>query len=267
MVKKSNSTKQSEMPTTEVTNPSPVVATKKRAPKASLVVEPTPVVSTPVSAETVKVVAKKPRSGGKSASDAKAVSDVSTPTTRRVVSRDTVMEDFDSLATSIDNELVRVREAGDKMVSVKFVRNLARQIRNLKNHSQKIMKKRRVPVTSGDKPHNSVFQLPVRISAELAQFFDWDPEVPKSRVEVTRALCNYIKENNLQNPNDRRLIVADARLAALLHYNPETNESLNYSRLQTYMKRLFDTTTAPMPVVVAVAPTSKSNKSKSVQKK
>lgn len=266
MVKKSNSTKQPEMPTTEVHNPSPVVATKKRAPKASPVVEPTPAVSTPVSSETVKVVAKKPRSGGKSASDAKPASEVSTPATRRVVSRDTVMEDFDSLATSIDSELVRVRESGDKMVSVKFVRNLARQIRNLKNHSQKIMKKRRVPVTSGDKPHNSVFQLPVRISADLAQFFDWDPEVPKSRVEVTRALCNYIKENNLQNPNDRRLIVADARLAELLHYNPETNDSLNYSRLQTYMKRLFDTTTAPM-TVVAVAPASKSNKSKSLQKK
>lgn len=265
MVKKSNSTKQTESPTAEVSTP---VVSKKRAPKT--VAPAVPAGAAPVPVKVVKkprtVVAKSVPAEPKVVAESAAPVVSTGPTVRRVVTRDTVMDDFDTLAVSIDNELVRVRESGEKMVSVKFVRNLARQIRNLKNHSQKIMKKRRVPVSSADKPHNSVFQLPVRISAELAQFFDWDPEVPKSRVEVTRALCTYIKDNNLQNPNDRRLIVADAKLSALLNYNPETSESLNYSRLQTYMKRLFDTTT---PVVSTPVPVSsgKSNKSKSVQKK
>lgn len=269
MVKKSNSTKQPESTESRLDD---TVVSKRRTPKAvSTDATPAPAVVAVSSPAPVKV--RKQRSvAAKAVAEPKVVDSGSSepvaPSVRRVVTRDTVMEDFDTLAGSIDTELVRVRESGEKMVSVKFVRNLARQIRNLKNHSQKIMKKRRVPVSATDKPHNSVFQLPVRISAELAQFFDWDPEVPKSRVEVTRALCTYIKDNNLQNPTDRRLIVADAKLATLLNYNPDSNESLNYSRLQTYMKRLFDTTTpvsAPAPVAVVV--TSSAKKSKSVQKK
>jgi len=113
MVKKSNSTKQTESPTVAVSTP---VVSKKRAPK--------PVATQAPSADVAPVkVVKKPRSvvakpvpvEPKVVADATApaVAVVSTgPTVRRVVTRDTVMDDFDTLAVYIDNELVRVRESG-----------------------------------------------------------------------------------------------------------------------------------------------------------
>ena len=187
----------------------------------------------------------------------------SVPGVRRVTTRDTVLEDFDRLSKMIEAELARVRGAGERGVPSKFLRTVAKHVGQLKTHSQKVMRKRRV--TNADKSHNSIFQLPVQISEELANFNGWSSSEPRSRVEVTRALCKYIKDNNLQDPKDRRIILADAKLAKLLNYTPDKDTApLNYSRLQSYMKVHFLNAPAPAPVVAPsrVAPSSSPSKSK-----
>lgn len=189
--------------------------------------------------------------------------EVATPSVRRVTTRDTVLEDFDSLMNSIQGELARAREAGEKAVSFKFMRSVARQLGQLKTHSQKVMKKRRV--ANPEKTHNSIFQLAVPISEELANFNGWNPSEPKSRVEVTRALCKYIKDNNLQDQNDRRIILVDAKLAKLLNYTPDKDTApLNYSRLQSYMKVHFLPGAGVAAAAAVVRPVSSPKRSKTV---
>ena len=55
----------------------------------------------------------------------------------------------------------------------------------------------------------SAFMKPMNISADLAEVVGQGP-MPRS--EVVKALWVYIKKNNLQDPNNKRNINADAKL-------------------------------------------------------
>ena len=59
------------------------------------------------------------------------------------------------------------------------------------------------------KKANSAFMKPMTISSELAEVVGKGP-MPRS--EVVKKLWAYIKKNNLQDPKNKRNIVADAAL-------------------------------------------------------
>ncbi len=59
---------------------------------------------------------------------------------------------------------------------------------------------------------NSGFMAPLTPDAALAEIVGKDP-IP--RTEVTKRVWDYIRKNNLQDPNDKRTIRADAKLKAV----------------------------------------------------
>ena len=59
---------------------------------------------------------------------------------------------------------------------------------------------------------NSAFMKPLNVSSELAAVVGKGP-MPRS--EVVKALWVYIKKNNLQDPQNKRNINADAALKAV----------------------------------------------------
>lgn len=59
---------------------------------------------------------------------------------------------------------------------------------------------------------NSAFMKPMKISEELAKVVGAGP-MPRS--EVVKALWVYIKKHDLQNPNNKRNILADENLKAV----------------------------------------------------
>jgi upstream activation factor subunit UAF30 len=59
---------------------------------------------------------------------------------------------------------------------------------------------------------NAGFMKPVTPSAVLAAVIGADP-VP--RTEITKKIWAYIKENNLQDPANKRMINADTKLEAV----------------------------------------------------
>ena len=62
------------------------------------------------------------------------------------------------------------------------------------------------------KPTNSAFMKPMTISADLAAVVGKGP-MPRS--EVVKALWVYIKKHDLQNPSNKRNILADDKLKPL----------------------------------------------------
>jgi chromatin remodeling complex protein RSC6 len=54
---------------------------------------------------------------------------------------------------------------------------------------------------------NSGLLKPVAISEEMVNFANCDYNDLHSRVEVTKCICVYVKQNNLQKPENRRIIV------------------------------------------------------------
>ena len=56
---------------------------------------------------------------------------------------------------------------------------------------------------------NAAFMKPMQPSAALGAVVG---NSPMPRTEVTKKLWNYIKRNNLQDPKERRMIVADDKM-------------------------------------------------------
>jgi chromatin remodeling complex protein RSC6 len=161
---------------------------------------------------------------------------------RRVVNRETVLANFDDILTLLEEEVTRRRERNDnkkeKSKGVKFLRTLGKKIKTLRNDSARVMKQK--PRAKRQTNNSSGFMKPVQISREMSDFTGWDPEELKSRVDVTKFICNYIKENELQNPEDRRQILADKPLSRLLKYDRKRDgQPLTYYFLQKKIQPHF----------------------------
>jgi chromatin remodeling complex protein RSC6 len=89
---------------------------------------------------------------------------------------------------------------------------------------------------SGGVKQLSGFAKPTAISPELAKFLCVNTSDLLARTDVTKRINVYIKEHDLQNPKNRRIIVPDSKLSKLL--KNEGNE-VTYFNLQRYMKIHF----------------------------
>jgi len=83
----------------------------------------------------------------------------------------------------------------------------------------------------------SGFEKPTAISDELAKFVGEPIGTMLARTAVSKKIHEYVKSNNLQNPNNRRIITPDAKLKKLL--KTTGNEELSYFNLQKYLKVHF----------------------------
>jgi upstream activation factor subunit UAF30 len=157
---------------------------------------------------------------------------------RGAPSREEFLVTFDELVSSIEKEIEGLRESKTKVKGVKFLRTLNKQIKLLKSQASRVIKQKNTTRKNGNS--TSGFLKPVKISKEMAKFTGWDETELRSRVDVTKYLCNYIKENNLQNPADKRQIQVDSKLSKLLKFDSKKEpEPLTYYRLQTYLKTHF----------------------------
>lgn len=82
----------------------------------------------------------------------------------------------------------------------------------------------------------SGFAKPTPISPELAKFLSVNTSELLARTDVTKRINVYIKEHDLQNPSNRRIILPDLKLGKLLKNG---DEEVTYFNLQRYMKIHF----------------------------
>jgi upstream activation factor subunit UAF30 len=165
------------------------------------------------------------------------VEHVEVKTGKRKPTKESVLKNFDDLLQLLNDEIAANRSSNTRVKGVKFLRSLNKKLLVLRAHTARVMKKKQ---STNRVNKNSGFLKPVQVSAEILKFTGWNDNELKSRVDVTKFICNYIKEKNLQDPADRRNILVDKPLGKLLAYNPATEtEKLTYYRLQTYLKKHF----------------------------
>jgi chromatin remodeling complex protein RSC6 len=137
-------------------------------------------------------------------------------------------EELETLANELIKMAKRVLE-----VSRAAKKEFAKQVKKAEQGG----KKRRVK-SDGESTHsNSVFLQPSKISPALAKFCGVAADQMLSRTDATRKIAAYIKEHNLQNPDNRREILSDATLISLFSLTKE--DKLNYFNLQRYIKPHF----------------------------
>jgi len=156
---------------------------------------------------------------------------------RKVVNQETLRGDLEQLKQQVEDEIQRLRSSEQKNKGVKFLKNVNRSLKMLHSDLNKVLKSKVKTVRS--KNTSSGFMKPVKISSEMALFTSWDASQLYSRVDVTKFLCKYIKDNTLQNPEDRRQILCDSKLASLLKIDTATSSPLTYPGLQQYIQQHF----------------------------
>lgn len=223
----------------EVREPAKKTVTKKAAPKKDGATEPK---KRPVAKkETVK---KEVVGEEELLEEEDEVVDNEDGKKKRVTpTRESVISSFDEMIDAIEKEIGVLRDSQNKTKGVKFLRTLGKKLKGLKSQATRIISKRNPTQRKTGVNVSSGFLKPVRISKEIAKFTGWQPSELKSRVQVTKFLCNYIREHNLQYEKDKRQIKPDPKLAKLLNYDEKTAEQpLTYFYLQRLLKNHFPRT-------------------------
>lgn len=83
----------------------------------------------------------------------------------------------------------------------------------------------------------SGFAKPNKISDELCDFLGVPHGTEKSRTDVTRFINAYVKEHNLNNPSNKRVILPDAKLKSIL--NVKDDEEVTFFILQRLISHHF----------------------------
>jgi hypothetical protein len=133
---------------------------------------------------------------------------------------------------------------------------------NLKVLSKEYDKQQKIIEKAQKKRQNaknspSGFAKPNKISDELCDFIGVPHGTEKSRTDITRLINAYVKEHNLNKPENKRFILPDDKLKKIL--NVGESEEINYFILQKLISHHFPASaskTAAKPVAVAAATTA-----------
>ena len=123
------------------------------------------------------------------------------------------------------------------------LRSLNTQIKQLQKNYKKEVKelkrKCKKPRKGGDptkKRAPSGFAKPTGLTPELCKFLNVSTDTKLARTQVTKEITSYIKENSLQNQANKKIILPDKKLQALLKSG---KEEVTYFNLQKFMKVHF----------------------------
>tara|TARA_B100000795_G_scaffold270055_2_gene262303 strand:+ start:3992 stop:4666 length:675 start_codon:yes stop_codon:yes gene_type:complete len=146
----------------------------------------------------------------------------------------TMSVDDKSLGDSLINELT------DKISAVQLefksiqqtLKLLVKEYDKQKKVIAKVQKKR-----ENAKKSPSGFAKPCKISDDLCKFVGIPSGSEKSRTDITRHINSYVKEKNLNNPENRREFFPDEKLKSIL--NVKDGEKVTYFILQRLIAHHF----------------------------
>lgn len=235
---------------------------KKTSAKATKTVKPveevkdTKVVESKVETTPVKEVSSKPApkkkaTSKKKASPKKEVVPESVSEPVKEVAPESVSEQVkevssESVSEQSTDEIDEQEQSFDKLCSFvvelqQQLRTLSNDIRNLRRNYKKEVtglrkqaaKKKRKTADPDKKRAPSGFAKDTFISNELREFLDVPHGTLISRPKVTKRITEYIRENNLYCENNKKVIIPDKKLGALLKHG---DSEVTYFTLQRFMK-------------------------------
>ena len=139
----------------------------------------------------------------------------------------TVKNEFEELLTSIQNFKSQLTMLSSQVKRLE--KSVNKKIKTLEKEASKNRNK------GNRKP--SGFATPTKISNDLCKFMNKPLKSEAARTEVTKYIISYIKENNLQSTENKRVIVPNGALKLLL--KPKNKDEITFFNLQRYMNKHF----------------------------
>ncbi len=131
---------------------------------------------------------------------------------------------------------VIIEKVNTLFVNFKEVQNLLKVLSKDYEKQQKIIEKAQKKRQNA-KNSPSGFAKPNKISDELCDFIGVPHGTEKSRTDITRFINSYVKEHNLNKPENKRFILPDDKLKKIL--NVGDKEDINYFILQKLISHHF----------------------------
>ena len=215
-------------------------SSSRAATSTKKVNQPAPVAApVPTETETVKKTKKSTVAPTSTPAVVPEVVDAPKEEKKQLTSSEDVVSVLTTTIQRLKTEAQNAKSRKDKE-SVATLNELARNLNSLKKPIDKLAKSKPPRKQINIDKNRNGFLKPLDLSPELASFLGCAPDEKKSRVEVTRAICKYIDEHKLQNPENRREIKVDATLQKLLNYDPSSEtEPLQYFMIQTSIQPHF----------------------------
>ena len=117
---------------------------------------------------------------------------------------------------------------------------LSAQVKSLEKTVKKQMKQLEREAQKNKNKGNrkaSGFAVPSKISNDLCEFMGKPEGTEMARTEVTKYMIQYIKNNNLPDKDNKKVIKPDNALKSLLNVKP--SDEVTYFNLQKYMNKHF----------------------------
>lgn len=133
-----------------------------------------------------------------------------------------------SIAESI--EKLKGLVEGNDSISVQLQTKILKYVNQISKHVKPIEVKEKRP------PGSSQFEKKMPISREMAAFAGWDVDSEKSRVEVTKVVWDYVKQEQLRDETNKRVCILNDKLKSLLGTDEPT---LTYPQIQKYIGKHF----------------------------
>jgi|TARA_B100001540_G_scaffold317245_1_gene349640 chromatin remodeling complex protein RSC6 len=136
---------------------------------------------------------------------------------------DILINELTDKLSSVQNEMKSIQQT---------LKLLVKEYDKQKKVIAKVQKKR-----DNAKKSPSGFAKPCLISPELCKFVGIPEGSERSRTDITRHINAYVKEKNLNNPENRREFFPDDKLRAILNVNDK--EKVTYFILQRLIAHHF----------------------------
>lgn len=144
----------------------------------------------------------------------------------------TIEEEFTEILASLNGLKLHFSSVINQIKGLeKTVKKKMKQQRREMDKNEKKMKKKKAKSQSN-------VAIPIDVSEKLSRFMGLKEGQQVARMEVTKYIMDYIKTNNLLNPNNNQYIVPDSKLNTLFSDN---NESLTYFNMQKHINKHFIT--------------------------
>jgi len=144
-----------------------------------------------------------------------------------VENTENLVEQFSTILTTLSAFRMQITTLQNQVRVLE--KNVKKQMKNYEKEAKKHKNK-------GNRKASG-FAVGGPVSKELCNFMGKPTDSKLARTEVTQYLIQYIKDNNLQWAENRKIIKPDSKLKKLL--KPAKNEDVTYFNLQKLMNKHF----------------------------
>lgn len=159
--------------------------------------------------------------------------EVATEDTKLELEEEKTYSNFDDVhkaLVDIDKQIMMLNRARIQLskLSHKFYGNLSKQLKK-KSKSDK----------SGSKVNISGFNKPAQVPQSICKYLGLPADTQLPRTTVTHQLYEKIKEQNLLNADDKRVIIVNKELRDLFKMEP-SEDQISFLNFQKYLSRAYN---------------------------